>query len=281
VIENIRNICRENQQLLWLATDRPERTGSPLTSNINYRFNSRGFRDHEWPDNLDNTSWLLGGSHMVGVGLSFEDTATVQLNSINVSILNASNSWIARQILWLFAENIKINNVIIQWQSVLSTELDLKQAKSLEFLALYKDIKKFHWPKVKTVQDLNLVNPIIMENLDQDPYGRKVNRMRGAQETAQIPYRPERLFCMGGARSLIEDIVSVEAACLCDTKLIHAFAPGFATDKEKQYIYSTLDEMQISYVPELKQIDYSRDNKHSGIQTVRHFVAQVKDQLVC
>ena len=41
---------------------------------ISYRYNSRGFRDHEWPDDLSNVVWCVGDSFTVGIGQPFEET---------------------------------------------------------------------------------------------------------------------------------------------------------------------------------------------------------------
>ena len=42
--------------------------------NISYRYNSRGFRDHEWPEDLSDVIWCVGDSFTVGIGQPFEET---------------------------------------------------------------------------------------------------------------------------------------------------------------------------------------------------------------
>ena len=44
------------------------------TKNISYRYNSRGFRDHEWPEDLPDVVWCVGDSFTVGIGQPFEET---------------------------------------------------------------------------------------------------------------------------------------------------------------------------------------------------------------
>ena len=44
------------------------------TKDISYRYNSRGFRDHEWPEDLSDVVWCVGDSFTVGVGQPFEET---------------------------------------------------------------------------------------------------------------------------------------------------------------------------------------------------------------
>ncbi len=41
---------------------------------IDYRYNSRGFRDQEWPQDLASAIWCLGDSFTVGLGSRFEQT---------------------------------------------------------------------------------------------------------------------------------------------------------------------------------------------------------------
>lgn len=286
MIENIRNICRENQRLLWLATDQPDWQSSEWMADFNYQFNSKGFRGPEWPEDLNNAIWTFGDSEMLGVGLPYEHTIPGQIATqlckpaIGVAILRASNDWIARQVHWLLSDTVSVQKILIQWSFTTRTELDLGQAKSVEMLELYKSIKQFHWPKVNTVKDLQKVNPIIMENLDQDPYGRKIHRMRGAQENAQIHCRPELLFNMNGAKNTVRLIENVQSNCPSDCKIVHSFVPKFGTEEEKSYVYSKLDQLGINYIPEYQQIDFARDNKHSGTSTIKKFVSEVHDRLL-
>ena len=44
------------------------------TKGISYRYNSRGFRDHEWPEDLSDVVWCVGDSFTVGIGQPFEET---------------------------------------------------------------------------------------------------------------------------------------------------------------------------------------------------------------
>jgi hypothetical protein len=72
---------------------------------ITYNYNSRGFRDQEWPDNMQDLRdavWCIGDSFTVGLGSPLEHTWPYLLSTaanqriINVSMDGASNEWIAR-----------------------------------------------------------------------------------------------------------------------------------------------------------------------------------------
>jgi len=90
---------------------------------VTYQYNSRGFRDREWPESeeeLKNAIWCIGDSFTVGLGSPVEHTWTYILEKklnkqvINVSMDGASNEWIARRALDIYYA-VKPNNMIIMW----------------------------------------------------------------------------------------------------------------------------------------------------------------------
>lgn len=90
--------------------------------NVKYCFNSRGFRDQEWPtsDQLSNAIWCLGDSFTVGLGNPVEHTwpyilqEATGIRCINISMDGASNDWIARHAVDILRE-IKPRTIVIQW----------------------------------------------------------------------------------------------------------------------------------------------------------------------
>lgn len=70
---------------------------------IEYRYNNRGFRDSEWPEDLSSAIWCIGDSFTVGLGNNVDDTWPRVLarrrgvRTINVAMNGASNDWIARR----------------------------------------------------------------------------------------------------------------------------------------------------------------------------------------
>jgi hypothetical protein len=90
---------------------------------ITYHYNSRGFRDQEWPESieeLENAVWCIGDSFTVGLGSSVERTWPVCLSKItghrviNVSMDGASNEWISRTAEKIIQE-IKPRYLAIMW----------------------------------------------------------------------------------------------------------------------------------------------------------------------
>jgi hypothetical protein len=87
---------------------------------ISYKFNSRGFRDEEWPDDLENCVWCFGDSFTKGLGQRYEHTwpkvlqTQIGCRTICVTMNGASNEWISRKIVEV-ANTIKPKTIIVQW----------------------------------------------------------------------------------------------------------------------------------------------------------------------
>lgn len=96
------------------------------THNIEYQYNSRGFRDQEWPDNaqeLRDAIWCIGDSFTVGIGSPITHTWPFQLSKItnrrviNVSMDGASNEWIARTTEKV-VQAIDPTQIVIMWSYI-------------------------------------------------------------------------------------------------------------------------------------------------------------------
>ena len=90
---------------------------------VSYQYNSRGFRDDEWPESsqeLKNAIWCFGDSFTVGLGSPISHTWVNMLQAatgrrcINVSMNGASNEWIARRVTQVI-ETINPADVVIHW----------------------------------------------------------------------------------------------------------------------------------------------------------------------
>lgn len=87
---------------------------------VEYVYNSRGFRDQEWPDDLEDCIWCFGDSFTAGVGSPFSHIWPQVLQrktnrrTINISMDGASNDWISRKIKYLL-EEIRPRNIVILW----------------------------------------------------------------------------------------------------------------------------------------------------------------------
>jgi hypothetical protein len=90
---------------------------------VEYQYNSRGFRDAEWPntiEELQNAIWCVGDSFTVGIGSPHEFTWPQVLSRatgrrcINVSMDGASNNWISRRAQQIIKE-IAPNHMVVLW----------------------------------------------------------------------------------------------------------------------------------------------------------------------
>lgn len=97
---------------------------------ISYKYNSRGFRDEEWPNNLEDCIWCFGDSYTVGIGQSYKNTwpklleTKTGIRTISLSMDGASNEWISRKILEL-VETIKPKAIVVQWSFIHRREREL------------------------------------------------------------------------------------------------------------------------------------------------------------
>ena len=88
--------------------------------NVIYAYNSFGYRDEEWPGDLNNSIWCVGDSFTVGLGQPYEETwaklveKQVGERIINVSMNGASNDWIARRAQAII-DNFNPRIILIQW----------------------------------------------------------------------------------------------------------------------------------------------------------------------
>lgn len=90
---------------------------------ISYKYNSRGFRDDEWPEDLENCVWCFGDSFTKGLGSPREHTWSYILQqrighrTINVSMDGASNDWISRKLVEL-VNTITPKAIVVQWSFI-------------------------------------------------------------------------------------------------------------------------------------------------------------------
>lgn len=104
---------------------------------VSYEFNSRGFRDAEWPEDLKDAVWCIGDSFTIGIGLPSNQTwpsllsKVIPQNVINVSRNGASNDYIAR-ISKIIKTQINPYAIIHQWSYIHRRELpNLAQVRYL------------------------------------------------------------------------------------------------------------------------------------------------------
>lgn len=87
---------------------------------IDYRYNSRGFRDQEWPNDLTTAVWCVGDSFTSGLGSAWLNTWPQVLQrqlgrrTVTVSQDGASNNWIADQCCEI-AQAVRPCAMVVMW----------------------------------------------------------------------------------------------------------------------------------------------------------------------
>jgi hypothetical protein len=147
--------------------------------NIEYCYNSRGYRDQEWPTELaklQEAIWCVGDSFTVGLGNPAEHTWPYLLQqhtgrrTINVSMDGASNEWMARKIKRL-VEVIAPKTIVVQWSyfarresSIDHNDEEKRLAHNMLQLSDDADIENFKDCVLKTKQiskNCQIINSII------------------------------------------------------------------------------------------------------------------------
>jgi hypothetical protein len=283
VLTSIRNVARKDFRSRYFSSDQAEHQQAD-SPDIFYQFNSRGFRDTEWPADCGNAVWCIGDSETLGTGVAQDQTWPAQLcqlldrPTINISMQKASNYWIERQCQLLFEEIVN-SDLVIQWSFIARSELSLIEAKHQELINLYATIKEPKWPEIKSFEDFTRLDTAIQQAVTADLYYAEISAMTNPGESAQLHFNPDLLLDLNGANKLIEFVTAVEQA-RGTNRIVHAVVPQFADADECEYIYRKLDLLGINYIPEYIAIDYGRDGRHSGPATFKMFAETVINSMI-
>lgn len=276
---------RANQTWQYSGMDSPELCANPehfqqYPYHITYQYNSRGFRDSEWPDNPATAIWCVGDSFTVGLGVPAQMTwpallgSKLQQRTTNISMDGASNQWIARRACDIYRE-IQPQVMILQWSYLHRRENTLQNVQEQQLLDLYRSIRDQSWPTINSIQDFENVPGAIQNEVnstschpDYLQFWFQVNdesrRLHHADTTPDQDV-DDALLCIRRTR---------EFSC----RVIHTFVPRFDTmdSAANQRFWSELEAMDIEFLPPTPVLDLSRDGHHYGVTTVN----RLTDQLV-
>lgn len=138
IIPRLANKCLEFYSPDTLADCGSRRHFKSYPHDVNYKFNSRGFRDQEWPDDLENAIWCLGDSATNGVGAPIEHSWPSQLSkitgipTINLGIRATDNytiSTVAREIII----NVQPKNMLILWTHLERRPIDNTHSEIVDY----------------------------------------------------------------------------------------------------------------------------------------------------
>ena len=218
---------------------------------IDYQYNSRGFRDAEWPDDLSNVIWCIGDSFTVGLGSPVEHTWPYVLQqrtgrrTINAGLDGASNNWISRiatAILTQFPGAI----IVTHWSFLHRRELDPAPILETKFQNLYNQVREWYWPDCNSLQDFEKL-PIYIK-------GKMINH----HGWLGVVYGDERLT--HHVRSTVEEDIINTQQCISQLPkhVIHTASPNWVPADSG---------LNFSNIILTTQLDYARDNFHYDILT--------------
>ena len=273
---------RANQLWQYSGMDSYELCKDPLhfesyPYKIEYLYNSRGYRDQEWPEllaQLKNSIWCLGDSFTVGLGSAVSHIwpyvlqQVTDTRTINVSMDGASNNWMARKAIRVLQE-ISPKIIIIQWSYIARRESNLEEYFDREWDLFYQNIRDDSWPDCARDQQHNLPTHIRQE----------IDTLHGGWNEKEIfPHDEWRMLQY--IRCSEEDDIANTLTCIrnvqdCagNTRVIHSFIPDFVPDKYKGVIEAQTSGLVI---PEIARLDLARDGHHYDVATSRWLVDHIQ-----
>jgi hypothetical protein len=202
---------------------------------IDYQYNSRGFRDAEWPTELaelQQAVWCVGDSFTAGVGAPFAHTwpqilqQRLGCRTINVSLDGGSNNWIARRTRDI-AQQVAPRAIVIHWSYDHRREAELQQ--------ILKD-----FPPAVDRDAINLDSLRRLHHVTVD-----------------------------SAANLANTQSCIDLVTALTVPVIHSFIPP---PRHTDLVFNF--KLQPA-VPQFHQLDWARDGHHYDILTAEWFVDQL------
>ena len=242
-----------------------------------YQYNSRGFRDAEWPcdlSNLKSSIWCLGDSFTAGIGSPVEHTwpyvlqEQTRTRTINVSMDGASNNWISRKALQIISD-VEPNHLVIHWSFISRREQSIDQIKENSWQEFYQNIADPNWPSCSWKDQQKLPSFIVDEiQTLHSPWEPQLNdenrRLQSINSTTEQDIE-NTLACI----DLVDSVAT-------STKIIHSFVPNFSPGGQGKLVQTRIKG---TCIPEFIRLDWARDYFHYDIKTSRFFVEQIRQFL--
>lgn len=245
---------------------------------IEYRYNNRGFRDQDWPDDLEQLQesiWCMGDSFTVGIGSPFSHIWPQVLQQrtgqrcVNVSMDGASNNWIARQAVKIL-QQIRPKIMIIHWSYIHRREglTKLNSEAKYKFIENYQNMRDSSWPPLKDLDQFSSL-PVAIQN-----------EMLNQTDSVWRQDVTDDQLRLWHIRSEVKEDIDNTCQCValveqhCDqTQLIHSFIPGFMHGYQEQFFEQLPTKHAV--IPEFQRLDLARDKHHYDIKTSDFLVRQI------
>ena len=251
---------------------------------VEYCYNSRGFRDQDWPIEFHNTIWCLGDSFTVGIGSPVQHTWWYQLGMltqqrvINISMDGASNQWISRKACDILNSGL-CDTMVIQWSYTHRRErTDRENVVDLRWKRFYRDIQDTSWPMCPhwTQRDSLPVN--IFEEIQQDPAFAQVSEIPDEDLRIDIPDREAVLDPEHNTLDFLQCLQRVEQ-CQGSSEIVHTFIPSWSDDTNIVKHQQAWPHSR-KWLPEIQRQDWARDYHHYDILTAQQVAQDIKNKLL-
>jgi hypothetical protein len=248
---------------------------------VEYQYNSRGYRDQEWPDSVEelkNSIWCIGDSFTVGLGSPINHTwpwllqQQTKLRTINVSMDGASNNWIARKTIDIL-QKIKPQHIVIHWSYIHRREANYDSVYNTFWSQFYQAVRDSTWPASCS-----------LDQIDNLPTNVKHELLTWPEPWPTVDDEDLRLFNQPDATNdddLVNTLNCINAVnrASADTKIIHSFIPDFCENSQQVQQQLSLSLQHIYHISEFKKLDLARDGHHYDIKTSQVFVNQIIAQI--
>lgn len=245
---------------------------------ISYDYNSRGFRDAEWPstaEQLKKSIWCVGDSFTVGIGSPRDHVwptvlqKATGIRTINVSLDGASNNWIARQACYILTE-IQPEIMIIHWSYLHRREglQLLDNTQKYNFFTYYENVRGPDWPNISQIEQFTELPAHIQNEL-----------LSGHDRSWRHNITDDQLRLWHIKSDLQQDIENTQQcidlvernAGKC--QLVHSFIPGSGRRFHTEF------QTQSAVIDDFACLDRARDGHHYDIKTSECFVQQIQQVL--
>lgn len=251
---------------------------------IVYEYNSRGFRDQEWPKEFRDVIWCVGDSFTVGIGSPIEHTwpwllsQVTNQRTINVSMDGASNQWISRRAAQILSAGLA-QHMVIQWSYTHRRESqDFDQLIDQRWRDFYQDVKDSSWPVCPPWRQRDQLPVRIQQELARDPYWQQIDFIHDEERRIDIPTREAVLDPTINSENFRWCLEQVEHS-QGSARVIHTFIPEWSNDADLAAEISQWPAHRL-WLPEIQRLDWARDHHHYDRETAQTLCAQLKNKLL-
>jgi hypothetical protein len=284
-----------DQSFLTDAIDSPEQCFdkkhyAAYPWDVSYNYNSRGFRDLEWPESyydMTNAVWCVGDSFTVGIGSAYEHTWPCVLQkvtgqrTINISMTGASNNWISRRACQIL-KDIQPGLMIIHWSYDHRREIDnqvIDHKINQYWKKFYTDCADNTWPGLNGLTVLPTIDqfdnlPIKIQRELQSPHNFDFHKQQWQQLGTDVQRRIWHANSTDDEnnRNLLDCVNQVEL-CKNNCTVIHSVIPQYTSAENADTSWTMLKPYE--FIPKFDILDLARDGKHYDVKTSEFFVQQI------